>query len=97
MTGSDVTDLAIHRFLLPLGPVVEISMPAGARILSVTSYLDLYCALWALVDIHAGTTVRKFRMYQTHMPVENKPQIIDNFIGTVHEAAMVWHVFEERK
>lgn len=45
---------------------------------------------WSLVDIESDTTQRMFKLFGTGQTMEP----VGNYLGTVHERAFVWHIFE---
>ena len=84
---------SIWKFPLPVGDFVAISMPAGARVLTVQTQ-GINACLWALVDTDAPRETRRFRVFGTGHPVEGVE--VDSYVGTIQQlgGALVWHVFE---
>lgn len=84
----------IFKYPIPIAGEFELSLPEGARPLSVQVQDDQPC-LWALVDPAKETVQKRFRLAGTGHPIENAETLsfIDTFqLGT---AAKVFHVFEE--
>lgn len=83
---------AVFKYPLSVADSQEIQMPEGAEILSVQVQGGVVC-LWALVDMDAKETTRRFELYGTghdFRPGEQK------FIGTIqlYAGSIVFHVFE---
>lgn len=85
----------IWKFTLPMADYPVVSMPKGARVLSVgVQRGDVQ--VWALVDPEAPMEDRRFKVAGTgHYLVGGVENM--RFIGTVHMASgqLVWHIFEE--
>lgn len=81
---------AIWKFPLNLLNVQQVSMPTGARVLSVQLQGDTIC-LWAEVDPKAEQQPRDFYIVGTGH--EYNPRGLE-YRGTVQTGVYVWHVFE---
>lgn len=84
--------LKIHKYPLDFESGLILTMPAGAKILSVQLQRETMC-VWALVDINQKDVERQFIICGTgHSLGDNPP---GEFIGTVQtmNGALVWHVF----
>ncbi len=81
----------IYKYPLKLTDVQHVTMPKGARILSVHDQRGTIC-LWALVDAsEVSTEARLIEIIGTGNPM---PVAKRQFIGTVVQEPFVWHVFE---
>ena len=49
--------------------------------------------LWAMVDPKAAPIPRHFVTIRTGHPIDELDGVL-NYVGTVQEEALVWHVFE---
>ena len=67
-----------------------VSMPAGAAILSAQLQRDTIC-LWALVDTNSVIRDRIIDIVGTGIVI---PDLRRNYIATVQQGNLVWHVFE---
>ncbi len=85
----------IWKFTLPVTMYPIVSMPKGARVLSVdVQHGDVQA--WALVDPQAPKELREFRMAGTGHPI--KDEIVSwRFIGTVQMGDHVCHIFEKQE
>ncbi len=88
-----MTDLTIWKFTVPPVDTSRISMPDGARVLSVhVQQGDIL--LWAEVDPDAATSLRRFRLIGTGhvLPADERRR----FIGTIliRGVSLVFHLFE---
>lgn len=74
-------------------PYTEVTMPEGARILSVGVQDGNAMMVWALVDPAAKMVVRRFAIYPTGLAEVSEHH--GNFVGTVmlSEGRLVFHVF----
>lgn len=80
----------------------EISMPVGAKVLTVGSQtiadsIAESIVIWADVNLKAETEQRTFLVYGTGWPLpEDAPDI--HYIGTalLYKNRLVFHVYEER-
>lgn len=94
----------IHKFIIEPGGTRNISMPAGAEVLSVHVQRGEVC-MWALVDTEARMVNRKFGVFGTGHTVDPCPQGDHlgpnrwHFLGTVllENDSLVFHVFEARQ
>lgn len=80
----------IWKFRLDITDVQAIEMPAGARILSLGLQLNSP-TIWAVVNPYASRGYRRFRVYGTGYPFVSTAA---QFIGTVQNGGLVWHVFD---
>lgn len=85
--------MTIFKFCLEVTDEQTISMPKGARILSVAEQRDELC-LWSLVDETRPTEERTIYVVGTGNPAKHVDTAI--FIGTVQISSFVWHIFERR-
>jgi hypothetical protein len=85
----------ILKYPILIADEVGITMPAGARLLSVQyqESTDEIC-VWALVDTTAPDASRVLRIFGTGEPVDVPANTA--FLGTVqmHGGALVWHIFD---
>jgi hypothetical protein len=51
--------------------------------------------LWAEVDSDAPMTMRHFRVFGTGFQLPRDMGYSNDYIGTVHENGLVWHVYEQ--
>lgn len=81
----------IYKYQLPT-TYSTVLMQENAQILSV-QIQDGIPQLWALVDTDNSTEFRYFHIYGTGVliPDENL-----EFIGTIQNPPLVWHVFEHK-
>jgi hypothetical protein len=84
--------MTIWKYPLDLIGFQTISMPEGAKILTVQRHEDVAC-LWALVDETKPKKGRFFSLYGTGQPIEDAPM---EYLGTFQtsEGFFVFHVFE---
>lgn len=82
----------VWKFGFPVDDRFRVSMPAGARILSVQAQRECPC-LWALVDSSAEPEVRTFRLAGTGHPVDDGLTYLGSF--QMAGGRLVWHLFEE--
>lgn len=83
----------IYKYTLNLTDLQEVTMPAGAEILSAANQNGSLC-LWALVDTDKESRRRFIEIIGTGNPIEKNDNIIRRFIGTAVMNPFVWHVFE---
>lgn len=84
----------IWKFPLLMADMQCVSMPAGAKILTVQTQDNQPC-LWALVDPNASTEKRCFEVFGTGHPVYpdiDHSQYISTF--QLNGGALVYHDFE---
>jgi len=79
----------VWKYDLYFSPNVNITMPKGAKILSVQNQYD-NLHLWALVDTEAPLELRTFAVFETGEFKES----YGNHLATVQIRGFVWHVFE---
>jgi hypothetical protein len=83
----------VHKFPLPAGDWVSVTMPEGAEPLSVQVQDDVPC-LWALVTVGAPPVVHHFRIVGTGQDLgSNVGRHIDTF--QMLGGALVFHVFAD--
>jgi hypothetical protein len=82
----------IWKYPFSVADIIEIMMPAGAKVLSVQAQFN-ELQLWALVWPGAVEEKRRFAIYGTGHPL---PAACGEYICTVqqHSGALVWHVFD---
>jgi hypothetical protein len=81
----------IWKFPLPIRDMVSLTMPVGAKVLSVAEQHGDLC-LWAVVDDTAPRMERIFYVFGTGNPIVGVGT--SRFVGTVLMAPFVWHIFE---
>jgi len=82
---------SIWKFSLNVCGSQSISMPKGAKILTVQQQFDSP-VLWAIVDPDQGDfEQREIRIYGTGSHYESIP---GEYICTFQQNGFVWHVFE---
>lgn len=81
----------IWKFQLNVTDVQPISIPAGARPLSVQVQAGVPC-LWALVDPHAKRATLYVRTFGTGHTCDAD---VSSFVGTYQLGALVFHVFAD--
>lgn len=79
----------IWKYELRIADEQKVRMPQGSRILSVGNQNGTIC-IWALVHSDSPLSDRKIRMYGTGYPCYESS---GNFVGTVQDGPLVWHVF----
>jgi len=87
-------DLKIYKYPFEVQGDVEISMPAGATILTVQVQGETPC-IWAIVDPEQPIAVRRFRIFGTGHPLDIEPAL-SRYIGTFQllGGRYVGHLFE---
>jgi hypothetical protein len=87
-----MNNLSIWKFDLTVTDRQLVTMPIGAKILSI-QFQGGSLKLWALVDPEAETVGREIVMYGTGWPMREHP---GQHLGTVQQADgyFVWHFFE---
>jgi len=78
-------------FKYPLDGSLRVSLPAGAKILTVGNQRE-ELMLWAEVDTTASSEMRQFRVYGTGDQMPDDP---GTWVGTAlfMQGAVVWHVY----
>jgi hypothetical protein len=69
----------------------SIEMPIGARILTIEMQRGHAC-MWALVDTDSDYESRNFAIVGTGHDFPDADKF--NYIGTVQDGILVWHIFE---
>lgn len=89
----------IYKYPLVLNDEVEVYMPEGAEILHVRvqgACEDVY--VWALIDLKAPMSFRRFEVYGTGHPVKDIAEHSGGrkYIGTVmlQGGSLVYHIFD---
>lgn len=82
----------IWKFVLPVTDTPEISMPAGAEVLSAQVQFGSP-VIWALLDPDVPEKTRHFTLLGTGNPA---PEDLGKFIGTLqlNDGTLVLHLFE---
>ena len=85
----------IWKFQIPSGIAPEISMPRGAKILSVQVQGGLPC-IWAEVEPKAKLEQRRFLIVGTGHPIEPTGHVEyqRTYVATFQLEGFVWHLFE---
>jgi hypothetical protein len=83
----------IFKYPLKVTDVQTVSMPAGAKLLSVMlQYKALY--VWARVDPSGPLVERTFYVVGTGNPLPDEDAVWDPaYLGSVIDDPFVWHVF----
>lgn len=82
--------MTIWKFPLAVAVENAITMPAGARVLSVQMQ-NGQPTLWAMVDPSAPPTRRRFRLAGTGLECSDCAGL--DFLATLQDGPYVWHVF----
>lgn len=92
-----VTELAIERtvwkYVVPLGTVMDISLPRGAKIVQVGQQVNLAeIVFWAEVTLggEASLETRTFVVIGTGHKVPRD----GSYVGTTVVGSLVWHLYE---
>lgn len=82
----------VWKFPLQVQDVQEIEVPSRSKALTVQMQGGVPCIWYAVQDEYAKRT-KAIRMFGTghHVPAG----LVLNYIGTVQDGELVWHVFEE--
>lgn len=77
------------------GPCAQvISMPRGARVLSV-QVQGIFPFMWAMVDDEAPAEDRRFYVAATGEPIPERSRYLDTFhMRTGIDTPLVWHLLE---
>ena len=86
----------IWKFTLPVTDYPVVSMPKGARVLSV-GVQHGEVQVWALVDPEAPTELRRFMKIDTGQCMTEPCVERIRFIGTVQMGDLVWHIFDTQE
>lgn len=84
--------MRIYKYPLQLMDRQTLSMPDGAKILSIQAQRDQVC-LWAMVDENAQEIARTIAIYGTGQPIPDEP---GTYMQTFQMAGgnLVFHAFE---
>lgn len=82
--------MRIYKYVLNIVGWQPVSMPIGARVLSVGNQNGHLC-MWAMVDPSKETELRGFFIIGTGNRITRD---LGQFVGTVQIDQFVWHVFE---
>ena len=80
----------VYKYPIQLSDMVELSMPAGARVLLVAAQHGVG-TMWAEVDDLALYEVRRFRIFGTGHAIPDDSLI---HVGSFLDGDFVWHLFE---
>jgi len=84
----------IYKFELKVLDVIEVTIPIGAKILSLQVQNNIPC-LWALVDEGVRSEVRTFKTFGTGQYIFDKEISCKKYIGTYQlQKGLVFHLFE---
>jgi hypothetical protein len=85
----------IFKFSLPHSGIKAVSLPVGAKILSVHEQANTPL-FWALVDPKAKCEDRTFAVYQNGEEIRETEGTSKEYLGTIHlfQGEYVIHVFE---
>ena len=81
----------IWEFPLEFAPRQAITMPKGAKLLTVQTQQDTIC-IWAIVSPAAPQETRVFIIVGTGDDLDDGT---GEYLGTVQQGPYVWHLFEE--
>jgi len=83
----------IYKYPLETTDVQTVSMPIGAKILTVQTQNDKPC-IWALVNPEAPTEKRNIEIYGNGHEIHNEADL--TYIGTYQmlDGELILHVFE---
>ena len=86
---------SIWKYELAVTDVQNISIPIGAKILTVQVQNGLPC-LWVLVDPKADKEMRCFEIFGTGTPVLSDMGTSREYISTfqIRQGNLIFHVFE---
>lgn len=86
----------ILRYTVPLGPVADVPMPAGAAVISAapSRRRDDGLEVWAVVDPDAAAETRRFHVFAPGAEIH--PDQDGTFVATVdtHEGGYTWHLYD---
>jgi hypothetical protein len=71
---------------------VSLNIPSDSKILSF-GIQNERAVIWVMVNKSSENVERKFRLYGTGWSIEEPVEELD-FIGTVQDKGLVWHLFE---
>lgn len=83
---------SIWKFELSITDEQIVSVPKGAWILTAQMQRGRLC-VWAMVDTNVICEPTHFRIFGTGNPVTG---LYGQYIGTVQDGGLVWHVFAEQ-
>ncbi len=88
------TDQTVWKFAIPIGDEFSLTMPGGAKILTVQTQFD-QPFIWALLDPSAPIEMRHFRLAGTGHPVSAGDRL--KHVGTfqLRGGELVFHLFEK--
>ena len=89
--------MRVYKYPIEIQDVVRVTMPKGARVLTVQDQHGRPC-LWVAVDpSQSELEERIFRIAGTGHPIVD--EIVDDYVGTIQtfNGRLVFHVFEIRK
>ncbi len=91
--------MQIWKFEISVEDKPTVMIPKGAKILSVGIQEENYIGyqpimLWALVDPESEPCPRRFMIYGTGHEVNHDLIQHQDFIGTVQQGPLVWHIFD---
>ena len=86
----------IHKFpMLNLqhNAVLEVEMPKGAKVLDIQVQNET-AMIWAIVNPKHSTRKRVFHVFGTGFEMEDYEKKHYDYIKTVQNGPLVWHIFE---
>ena len=83
----------IWKFAFDVDDHITISMPEGAKVLTVQQQGDDAC-IWAEVNPAAKPEARFFRVFGTGHPMPCEMGYSDVHVGTWLAGPFVWHLYE---
>lgn len=83
----------IFKYILKETDCQRVSMPRGAKLLSVDVQRGSLC-LWAIVAPDEPHKERIIFIYGTGHPFPDEDDCPQMFLGTVQQGQLVWHIFE---
>jgi hypothetical protein len=86
--------LTILKYPIEPRDINDIEMPGDAEPLTVDVQRGVIC-VWVVVDPKNPIVVRKFHVFGTGHPIEEKRFDALIYVGTVQQDPFVWHIFIE--
>lgn len=90
---TDGAPATVYKYEFPVGDTCYVTMPIGAKVISVGVQRERHICLWAVVNPEAETETRIFHVRGTGHPLRLAANNGSRFIGTVFDGPFVWHIF----